>query len=109
MRVMTSLVTASLLLTASVASAQYNAQVLSPPVAVNTTRAYALGGAGHVFGAMFITSVDRRPVLWTDGIGAELPVPAGYYWEDNQRLNFVNDSGTVVSYVRIHNGTTAVS
>jgi MBG domain (YGX type)/Bacterial Ig-like domain (group 3) len=108
-RFITPLATASLLLTATVASAQYNAQILSPPIGVNTTRAYALGGAGHVFGAMFVTSLDRRPVLWTDGVGAELPVPAGYYWDDTQNFNFVNDSGTVVSHVRIPNGNPPIS
>ncbi len=101
----TPLATASLLFTAAVASAQYNAQILLPPAEFSqtaSTHAYAMNNSGQVFGEVVLSGTDLRPVLWTDGIGAALPVPAGYSWESTR--GFVNDDGTVMSWLRTADG-----
>lgn len=98
---------AGLLLFASAASAQYNAQILLPPVGFSPglpTRGYAMNASGQVLGEFLPSNFDRRLALWTNGIAAEVPIPSGYYWEDLFGLNFVNDGGVVVSRLRIANG-----
>jgi hypothetical protein len=79
MRLMTVLVAG--LSFANTAAAQYTAQTLDPPsgVAANaSTQAYAINNRGQVFGFAFEANA-RVPVLWTNGVPARLPVPAGYY------------------------------
>jgi len=104
-RFVTPLATTSLLLTAAVASAQYNAQMLLPPGEFSQgldTRAFAMNASGQVFGAVIVANTDYRPVLWTDGVGTTLPLPTGYPWNlQTSGVHFVNDSGTVVSMLRI--------
>src|ERR1700716_947142 len=73
-----------LLLTASVASAQYTAQMLPPPADLPfnaTTRAFALNGVGQVFGEAF-GGGRLEPVLWTGGVPERLDIPNGYSWDD---------------------------
>lgn len=102
-----------LLLIAQAALAQepYNAQVLLPPSEFSQpgamTNPFAMNESGQVFGEAVLFPNDHRPVLWTDGVGMALPIPAGYYWTDGFDPNgyqFVNNSGLVVSRVRIANG-----
>jgi len=87
-------------------SAQYVAQFLPPPPDLpGYTDAYALNNNGQVFGrAGVISPPARGPVLWTDGIPADLPVPSGYHWADIAGVHFINDSGTVVSTVTLDVG-----
>ena len=90
-----------LLLTAGVASAQYAAQMLPPPVDFpsNTiTRAFALNGVGQVFGEA-IGGGRVEPVLWTGGVPVRLDIPNGYSWDDLPGQQFLNDAGTVVAKV----------
>jgi hypothetical protein len=95
---------------AHTAAAQYSAQILLPPSGFPQgafTRGYAMNESGQVFGEVVLSSTDRRPVLWTDGVGEALPIPDGYYWSgafDPLGYQFVNDSGLVVSRLRIANG-----
>jgi hypothetical protein len=99
------LVATGLVLTAIPALAQYTAQYLPPPSAgqpAGGTKPYALNNEGQVFGRNFWggTGIDRGPVLWTNGVGFALPVPAGYNWMDSA-LGFINDAGVVVSTVQL--------
>jgi hypothetical protein len=80
-------------------AAQYTAQFLPPPVdqpALNM---------GQVFGRAINNTSARAPVLWTNGVGMTLPVPAGYHWDDSGgSTNFaLNDSGTVAALVQSNN------
>jgi hypothetical protein len=99
---------AALLLTAGSAAAQYNAQLLLPPgefSQIAGTHADAISNAGDVVGEVLLSSSDVRPVLWTNGVGATLPIPAGYFWQFSLGAQFVNDVGTVVSWLRTSNDT----
>ncbi len=103
----TTLATASLWLTAAVASAQYNAQILLPPGEFSqglNTHAYVMNESGQVFGEVRVSNTDPRPVLWTNGVGTTLPVPNGYYWENAPGTQFLNNSGVVVARLRVANG-----
>lgn len=102
---------AGLLAVVRPASAQYNAQILLPPAEFSQpgalTNGYAMNESGQVFGEAILYPNDHRPVLWTDGVGVALPIPAGYYWTtgfDPFGYQFVNNSGLVVSMLRIANG-----
>jgi len=104
-------ITACVLATAEPAAAQYNAQILLPPSEFSQpgalTNAFAMNEAGLVFGEVVLYPNDHRPVVWTDGVGVALPVPDGYYWTngfDPFGYQFVNNSGLVVSMLRIANG-----
>ena len=64
-----------------------------------------MNASGQVFGAVIVANTDYRPVLWTDGVGTTLPLPTGYSWNlQTSGVHFVNDSGTVVSMLRIADG-----
>ena len=101
------LVTAGCLLTPRAASAQYTVQALTAPVGDgltvdSKTEPYMLNNAGQVFGSALAPGPQRRPVLWTDGVPANLPIPAGgYYWNADGGQQFLNDSGTVVTKISI--------
>ena len=100
--------TTFLLAAARVGSAQYNAQILLPPSEFSQPGAleevFAMNESGQVFGAVILFNNERRPVLWTDGVGVALPVPNGYYWDGSLGYQFVNNSGLIVSRLRIANG-----
>ncbi len=101
------LVAAGCLLTPRAASAQYTFQALTAPVGDgltvdSKTEPYMLNNAGQVFGSALAPGPQRRPVLWTDGVPANLPIPAGgYYWNAEGGQQFLNDSGTVVTKISI--------
>ena len=90
---------------ASTAAAQYTAQILLPPsdVPSNTqTRAFAINNRGQVFGEAL---VNRGPVLWTNGVPARLPVPAGYAIANAGSGNLLNDEGVAITTVgRVQGG-----
>ena len=98
---------------AHAAAAQYNAQILLPPSEFSqpgaVTDGYAMNESGQVFGQVELSGNHRRPVLWTDGVGAALPIPNGYYWDAALGYQFVNNSGLVVSRLRIANGVPGIS
>jgi hypothetical protein len=110
--------TAVFIAAAHAAAAQpYNAQILLPPSEfsqpVASTNGYAMNESGQVFGEAILNNNghndDYRPVLWTDGVGAALPIPNGYYWDSALGYQFVNNSGLVVSRLRIANGVPGLS
>jgi hypothetical protein len=96
---------------ARVGSAQYNAQILLPPAEFSQpgalTNAFAMNESGQVLGEVTLFNNDRRPVVWTDGVGVALPIPDGYYWFggfEPSGYQFINNSGLVVGRLRIANG-----
>jgi len=101
------LVAAGCLLTPHSASAQYTFQPLTAPVGDgltvdSKTEPYMLNNAGQVFGSALAPGNVRRPLLWTNGLPANLPIPAGgYYWDAAGGQQFLNDSGTVVTKISI--------
>src|SRR5262245_54800922 len=107
------LVLASVLGAAPQVQAQYTVQFLPPPTegqpGGGQVTPYALNNQGQVFGRNFWGNVvsgtpDRGPALWTNGVGAALPLPAGFHWYD-AALGFLNDAGVVVSTVQFDSGT----
>ena len=101
------LIAAALVLVSHPAAAQYTAQVLLPPAGLpqNTaTRAFKMNNSGQVVGEVLVTSGDRRPVLWTNGVAQFLPLPPGYAWGSDFSQTFLNDHGTVVASVLLPGG-----
>ncbi len=101
------LVAVGCLLTPRAASAQYTAHALTAPdgpgLSIDSkTEASAINRSGQVFGNAIATGNERRPVLWTDGVASNLPIPAGgYYWDAAAGQQFLNDSGTVITKISI--------
>jgi len=89
---------------AAQAHAQYTVQFLPHPDSqpAGEVTPYAVNNNGQVFGRNFWAAgtPDRGPVLWTNGVPAALPLPAGYRWYD-AGFGLVNDAGVVLSIVQL--------
>jgi len=94
---------AAAFLDARPAAAQYTVQVLVAPDGISPdarTDPYAMNNKGQVFGQVFVTAQDRRPLLWTAGQAEVLSVPAPYVWDGgNGGHQFLNDHGAAVGQV----------
>ncbi len=87
-----------------VARAQYNVTILALPAGipdnVNTSVVLAfnsgLNNKGQVAGAILQPGVNEIPVLWTNGVPVELPVPTGFRLITMRGLN---DAGQVLAQI----------